>query len=492
MKKKKKDKNPNTYRTFQIHISPTHPMFSYCKEMCQFAKNMYNTTNFYIRQIYTSLKSEKSLQPLQQEVMDQLRMHLPLVNENQHKAYEKKLLMESKKPAEEQKEVKLNLMEMPKKEKSFPSYNLLDALFKSMKQADYKLLPAQSSQGVMKAVYQDWSSFFASIEEYAINPSKFSGRPKIPKYRKTMVKEVYFTNQDCKIQNGMYLKFPKTKQRLCIGKVAEFDGKLQQVRVIPSYNQFTVEMVYKQNNIVEIPEKPKYERMMSIDLGVNNLATIVMNTGRRPVIVKGKTVKSINQYYNKKRAYLYGILRQGKEKREGLFTSKKLEHLDRKRFLKIKDMFHKISYNIVQLAVQEGIDTIIVGKNDGWKQEVEMRKDAKQNFVQLPHNLFIQQITYKANTKGIHVVTVEESYTSKASFLDFDDIPTYGQTEIEQVFTVKRVKRGLYRSAEGTYLNADVNGARNILRKVVPNAFEPFKSNGIEGAVSHPRVLSVR
>lgn len=151
-----------------------------------------------------------------------------------------------------------------------------------------------------------------------------------------------------------------------------------------------------------------------------------------------------------------------------------------------------MSYNIVQLAVQEGVDTIVIGKNDGWKQEVKMRKDTKQNFVQLPHNILIQQITYKANANGIHVVTAEESYTSKASFLDFDDIPTYGQTKIEPVFTGKRVKQGLYRSAEGTYLNADINGAANILRKVVPNAFEPFKSNGIEGVVSHPRVLSVR
>ncbi len=169
----------------------------------------------------------------------------------------------------------------------------------------------------------------------------------------------------------------------------------------------------------------------------------------------------------------------------------RLERLHEKRFLKIKDLFHKMSYHIVQLAVQYEISTIVIGKNTSWKQNSEMGKRQNQSFCHLPHNLLIEMITYKAKRKGIAVQVVEESYTSKASFLDSDAIPTYGEEDIP-VFSGKRIKRGLYRTKENKLLNADVNGSYNILKKAVPKAF----ADGIEGlchqaAVSTPLVLSI-
>jgi len=142
----------------------------------------------------------------------------------------------------------------------------------------------------------------------------------------------------------------------------------------------------------------------------------------------------------------------------------------------------------MDLLIAEGIGTLIIGKNPFWKQEPTMRRSDKQHFVQLPYARFIDMLTYKAKLVGIQVVVQEESYTSKASFLDLDPIPTYGEEENEPVFSGKRIKRGMYKSKHGVKINADVNGSYNIMRKVVPNV---FRNNGIEGAAVHPIRLVV-
>ncbi|WP_103595453.1 IS200/IS605 family accessory protein TnpB-related protein, partial [Bacillus thuringiensis] len=156
---------------------------------------------------------------------------------------------------------------------------------------------------------------------------------------------------------------------------------------------------------------------------------------------------------------------------------KRIEKLHQKRYLKIKDVFHKVSHHIVKLAQEEEVCKIVIGQNKSWKQETNMGKRNNQSFCHIPHNLLIQMITYKANAVGIQVVVTEESYTSKASFLDNDFIPMYGENDQNTTFSGKRIKRGIYRSANKTLINADVNAAANILRKVIPNAW----TNGIEG-----------
>ena len=430
------------YATYQIWIKKGHKLHAYFMELCQNAKNLYNTTNFYIRQVYTALRAGKPLQPLQQEVLHTLQIYIETMNENQFRAYRKRVQREKEKPAKEQKEIKCNLFTLPTKEKSFLSYNFLDCLFKTMKQQDYMNLLAQTNQAVMKKLYQNWKSFFASIKTYQKHPSTFTGRPRIPKYIRSSMREIVFTNQVCKLQDK-YIRFPKTSIKLNIGKLFGRIGNLKEVRVSPTYGKFKVEIVTETSE--PALEHVDNHRYMSIDLGINNIATITTNTGAIPVLVKGSVIKSINQYYNKQKARLLGILRHGKEPKEGPHTSKCLERLHEKRFLKIKDLFHKISYHIVQSAIQQGIT----------------------------------------------VQVVEESYTSKASFLDNDDIPTYGEKNIP-VFSGKRIKRGLYRTKENKLLNADVNGSYNILKKAVPKAF----ADGIEGlchqaAVSTPLVLSI-
>ncbi|MEH6946441.1 RNA-guided endonuclease TnpB family protein [Bacillus sp. JJ634] len=480
------------YKTYQIWIKKGHRLFSYFQMMCEHAKNLYNTSNFYYRQVYTALTSNKHPHPLQEEVLQVIHTHVDRMNDIQLQAYQKRVAKEQMKPVDERKEVKANLFTKPTNEHPYINYSFLDCLFKVSKQSDYLSLPIQSSQQVMKTMFQNWKSFFVSLSDYQKNPHKYKGKPGIPNYSSSKVKEVFFTNQDCVIKNDRYLKFPKTKKQLNIGKMARIKGKLKQVRVLPKYGQFVVEVVWECS--LPKPTEKEPTHFMGIDLGIDNLATVVANTGMKPVLIKGKRVKSINQYYNKQKAYYTSILCHGKSSNQGQHTSKKLERLHLNRHKQIKDLFHKASRHIVNLALQEQVDIIVIGQNKQWKQESNIGKRNNQQFCFIPHRLLIQMIEYKAIEHGIQVVITEESYTSKASFLDLDFLPTY-EKEKTYSFGGKRIKRGLYKSAKGILMNADVNGAYNIIRKVVPNAF----ANGIEGLngsqsvnVSTPLVLSVQ
>lgn len=322
-----KEKDNKNYSTQQIWIKKGHRMYFYFQTICENCKNMFNTTNFYIRQVYTALTTDKELHPLQKEVMDILANHIEPMNKVQRMAYKKRLAKELEKPVEKQKKVKCNLFSLPNSSNPFVSYNYLDSLFKLIKQKDYLSLPAQCSQATLKTVFNNWKSYSASLKDWNINQSKYTGKPRIPRYSRAAMKEVEFTNQDCVIKENKYLKFPKTKDQLNIGKLGFTSNKLKCVRVVPKYEQFIVELVFeKPESEIKVIDKPS--RLMSIDLGIDNLATITTNTGMAPVLLKGRNVKSVNQYYNKKKAHYYGILRKGKSNNKGLFSSKRLLWID--------------------------------------------------------------------------------------------------------------------------------------------------------------------
>ncbi|MBQ3420368.1 MAG: transposase, partial [Romboutsia sp.] len=307
------------------------------------------------------------------------------------------------------------------------------------------------------------------INEYKINPSKFTGKPKPPRYKtKGATNSLTFSNQVCTVKDGKYLRFPKTTELFNLSKhlLEKIDNnKLVQVRVQKFYNDVKLEVVLDYSKQAKpLINVDDIKNVMAIDLGVNNLATCVSNNSMQPTIINGRALKSINQYYNKLRAKLYSDLRINKKQNEDNFTSKRLEYIDMKRFLKVKDFLHKASKQIVDLALCYNIDKVIVGYNSSWKDDVKMHKDDKQTFINIPFATFLNMLEYKLNAEGIHFETFEESYTSKASFLDGDTIPDYGDKDIPK-FSGKRVKRGLYVSKNGITLNADVNGACNILRK---------------------------
>ena len=486
---KEKDED-KILRTQSIRIKKGHKLYNYCASMCFLSKNLYNTSNFYVRQVFSGLKKDTSdRQENEIKVIEEINSSIPKLNNIKITNVKKKREKELKKPIEKQQHIaEAKLYEPLTVESSYPSYELLDGVFKISDQIDYRELPSHSNQHVMKLVFQDWKSFFEANKDYKKNPSKYKGKPKPPRYaNKNGRKIAFFSNQTCVIQDEKYLKLPKTKEKLNIGKLGQIDGRLKQVRIVPGPTYYTVEIIFELNE-EQKSSKESPDRILGIDLGIDNFATIVNNVGLEPIIVKGKVLKSINQYYNKMRAHYYAILRKGKTEKQGAFTSKRLQRLDIKRGDKLKDFLHKASYSIVQYAAGLNIDTIIIGKNEGFKDNIKLRRDVKLNFTGIPYSLFTQILTYKANMQGIKVIITEESYTSKASFLDSDEIPSFGKKKDEKFqFSGRRVERGMYKTKNGILINADVNGAANIIRKVVPDAF----SKGNRGVVSTPLVLIV-
>jgi len=243
------------------------------------------------------------------------------------------------------------------------------------------------------------------------------------------------------------------------------------VRIVPKLDHYVIEVVYKKE--IETANVD-FNKVAAIDLGLNNLATVTFNqAGLAPLLINGRPLKSINQFFNKQKAALQSII--------GVGTSKRVQKLCTKRNHKVDDFLDKASRFIINKLVSLGVGTLVIGKNDNWKQRIEIGSRNNQNFVQIPHSVFINKLAYKAELLGIKVLINEESYSSKASFLDLDNIPTY-QKGVKHTFSGKRIVRGLYRSASGQLINADVNGSYNIMRKVVPNAF----ADGIEGIVVSP------
>jgi putative transposase len=243
--------------------------------------------------------------------------------------------------------------------------------------------------------------------------------------------------------------------------------RIAQVRIVPRSGCYVVEVVYARD---VVPAAVDPTLVAGMDIGLNNLAAIASNKpGFVPVLVNGRPLKHINQFYNKRKAHL-----QGKIGTTG--TTALMERITIRRNRQMTHYMHTQSHRIIELLVEEGIGTLVIGKNDGWKQQIAIGRRNNQNFVQVPHTRFIQLLTYKAELVGITVVVTNESHTSKCSFLDNEPV---GHRER---YVGKRVARGLFRAADGRNINADVNGAYNIIRKAIPNAF----GNGIGGVVVHP------
>jgi putative transposase len=349
------------------------------------------------------------------------------------------------------------------------NYNALQKKFQTEKQKDYCALPAKVSQQILMLLDRNFKSFFEALKAFKGNPAKFLARPKIPKYKDKIKGRnlLIYTIQALSkpgLRKGI-LQFSGTDIQI---KTKVKCNEIQQVRVIPTATCYTVEVVY---NVVAAVPVPFNGRIASIDIGLNNLATLTSNGAFAPWILNGKPLKSINQFYNKKKAKLQAALKKEQK------TSRRIQALTQKRNHKVKDYLHQSSRYVMNQLVSNQISVLVVGKNDQWKQEITLGSRTNQNFVQILHATFIDQLKYKAQLVGIRVVLQEESYTSKCSFLDGESI----QKHVE--YQGKRIQRGLFRSKNGTVLNADVNGSANILKKAFPTAFDGY---GIEGAVVHP------
>ena len=326
-------------------------------------------------------------------------------------------------------------------------YNKLNSMSNDLFPSDYQALPRKVSQQVQRLVDQDFKSFFSSIRSKNVDHhvgiphylDKVSGR-----------QVVEFTNQALS-QNKRGIPDGYVKLSGVSFMIKTNIQNVKFARIVPHKNYITIEIGYE----VECKEKTKNTNYASIDIGVNNLASLTSNMFS-PVIINGKPLKSINQFYNK-------FIADESSKHEN--WTRRMYSALRKRNNKIKDYMHKASTFIVNHLVENNVGTLVIGQNKGWKQDTKMHKDDKQTFIQIPFYKFIKMLKYKCSLNGIDVILQEESYTSKSSFLDQDYICTYGVDDDLFNPSGKRIKRGLYRSSDNTLLNADINGSLNILRK---------------------------
>ena len=333
----------------------------------------------------------------------------------------------------------------------------------------YKECGSQAAQKTIQLVDKMWKSYFKAIKDWKKNPSKYLGMPKLPKYLPKDGRQVFMLkNIQCSLNNGQFRIAFKPFGGYTVNTHAV--GKLMQCRFVPKADYYVMEIVYE----IEVPDVVEERiRICSIDLGTENLVTMVNNIGLQPVVIKGGAIKSVNQFYNKRKAEMQSQLK----KETGRDWSKNLQKLTDKRYEKIKYLMHCASKNVVNYCVENKIDTLIIGLNKKWKQENEN----KQNFTYIPFDMFVKQIQSKCEEYGIEVVMTEEAYTSGTSFLDKE------QPIKENYNKERRVYRGLFIANNGKTINADVNGAYQIMKKVVPDVF----NEGIEGVGSHPIRLEI-
>lgn len=340
------------------------------------------------------------------------------------------------------------------------SYYDLEKIMKATTNLDgtinYKLLKAQVAQQCIKQVDKDIRGYIKAIKEWSKNKGKFNGKPKLPKYKKLNKNQLVYTNQSCQIKDGVLVLAKNIKIRIPQwDKYKERLNRFQQVQVNPKqYGKFSVNIIYLADDImVGNANERKYA---SIDLGIDNLVTMIVEDCK-PIIYNGKQVKASNQFFNKEYARLKSQLNVKKKQ----YTSKRISRMYSKRNNALNDVFHKMSRHIVRILVSNGITDIVVGYNKGWKDSIHLGHKNNQTFVQIPYLKLIEYLEYKCEMCGIRMITNEEAYTSKCDSLVMEDIGKH------DTYLGKRIKRGLFQSSSGKLLNADINGALNIMRKVI-------------------------
>jgi len=397
------------------------------------------------------------------------------------------------------------------------SYPKMDKAMKQVEnlegEVNYKLLKAKVAQQTLRKLDKNFKGFFRASQDFKINPKKYKGQPKPPRFKqgkfdnlvydyqafqikeKLVVKEAKFELKSFQIDSGKEFKLVEAiikeayvvlEKDLEIKLPKQLIGSfLKQVEIIPKYNSFQAVFVYdeEQNYIYQqvklskinnyLPEqqsfindsKPElmHNNVLAIDLGLNNLATCVSNGVVKPFIIDGRRLKSINAYYNKRKAKIQRTLEQTR----GRKWSSKLQSLTTKRNAAINDYIHRASHFVVKKCLEFNISKVVVGDVTLSLDSINLGKKTNQNFVNLSLGQFIDKLSYKLGSHGIKLEVTNESYTSKASFIDGDFLPKKYNPKVKhkRVFSGRRLYRGLYKASDGRFLNADVNGAYNILRK---------------------------
>ena len=430
-------------------ISPSQKdEYAYFEQMSRMAKLLYNAALFIVRQVFTGWGKDE-------------------LNDNQKEVFSQLEVMKKAYPHVTARRVL--------------SVKTLEAVMRANSNPDFFAgLPMQTAQGVVKEAAASFKNWLKSLKKYKYDPSGYTGRPRMPKYLKTDLHTFTISNQDAVLYpvyedkksrtgyRGQSLKLPFREKKIFLPHLPE-GANLREVKVKPYYGKYLLILTLEDTSLPVREERPF---IAGIDFGVDNIAAIV-STDSSSRIYKGGAVKSGNRSFNMKRTKAVSILTRGTDKKHA--SSRHLQRLSLKRDCFMRDALHKISTDIVRWCVEHKVGTIVMGVNKGWKQNASMGKVNDQNFMQIPHYRLRFMIAYKAAKAGITVIEQEESYTSKADCTVKDLIPVYGKEKGKPSFSGSRITRGLYRTKDGLVINADCNGAANILRKAFPDAWDKVK-----------------
>ena len=318
-------------------------------------------------------------------------------------------------------------------------------------------------QGIIYKLKSDWNSYWALLN--LVKNKQYDKQINIPKYKK-QYNLVEYGNQVLskkKLKLG-FIGSDKMKQGFKLSKKhKDLNGKC--FRIFHKNNNFVCELIYEK----EINDQTVSNgKVASIDLGLENLFTVAFNYNKKGIAFKGTKLKSINQYFNKEKAKLQSLLPKNE------YCSKRILHLFYKREEQLRNVIGYYSNRLMELLVNEGISTLVIGHNKDWKNKINIGKVNNQNFVSIPFNKIIDIIKYKAEDFGIKYIEQEESYTSKASFLDNDNIPTFNEVNEKHTFSGKRITRNLYKTKNNQIIDADLNGALNIMKKANVKTLTPL------------------
>ena len=332
--------------------------------------------------------------------------------------------------------------------KDFQNYYAVNRVFTHENQMDYRALPAKVSKQVQMLVDKSFKSYFALVKKKT--KEEYDSPVRIPRYLHKIKGRctLPYPKDALSLKEKGMVKFSKTGIKI---KTKVEKERIQGARIVPKGNHFVIEILYKKTKKELVSDT--IQKVAFIDPGLDNLMTVTSNAFS-PILYSGKSLKSMNQLANKKLAQVKSVL-----SKRGLDNSPLLISIYNKRDRRIKDCLHKLSTHLVNQFVSHKIDTVIFGHNIGQKQDIKLGSVTNQNFVQIPFSQLISLLQYKCELQGIRFITTEESYTSKCSFLDLEEVTK------QKEYLGKRVKRGLFQTKEGVLINADVNGSLNIGRK---------------------------
>ncbi len=373
-----------------------------------------------------------------------------------------------------------------KNEPKFPKNTEIEHKLKSY-QDDFnnyrKLCKAKVSQMIVLRCLNDYKTFFKTLKAYNKNKSAFNGEPKPPKYKERL-NALYFDYQSIKIKDQFIVINKDVKIHIPDLVFREELKNFKTINFFPRYNKIKVSISYESEELNSDLNKDEF---MSIDLGMNNLCSCV--SSEDCFIINGKPLKSINQFYNKKVSKLKSERPVKSDKQDFNYNKKKIDCLSFKRSKKIDDFLHKASKHIVSFCVSHKIGTLVVGRNKGWKDSIRLGKKTNQNFVTIPFYKLLKMLEYKCRKVGINLALQEESYTSKCDSLAFEKIGFHDDDK----YKGERIKRGLFKSSIGKIINADINGALNILRKYLKEVdeFSVIQKIIDRGLILRPYIINV-